>query len=389
MRLRIATFNVENLAARQSFGPKLRPDTEPALSLFDVQEPRTRETVQRSIAVALEDDKRELSALAIAETRADLLVLQEVDNLGVLQPFFANYVHRLSDLRYGHFRLIDGNDKRGIDVAFAARADLFDNKRQVRAVSHQAKTFGELGVFSEAVAASGIAADGRVFGRDCLEVTLDLGTAELVLFICHFKAIADREDGRGLTRPLRDAEALAVKRIVLDRFGERWREANWIVAGDLNDFVERIGPEGEAVRANPGCLDPLLDDFAVNPVADLPPHERWTFYYREPAEGERPIEEQHTQLDYLLLSPALAAANPHPRIEILRRGLPYRVPLDPRHPDRSIAYLATRGDRYPRVGWDRPKASDHCPLVMEIDVPERDSGGASGDETVEAPARHG
>ena len=371
MRLRIATFNVENLASRHSFGPKERPETEPALSLFDVPEPATRETVQRSVAVALEDDKRELSALAIAETRADILVLQEVDNLGVLQPFFANYVHRLSDLRYGHYRLIDGNDPRGIDVAFAARLDLFENKRQVKAVSHHDKTFGQLGVFTEEIASCGVAPDDPVFNRDCLEVTLDFGRAELVLYLCHFKAIADREDGRRLTRPLRQAEAQAVRRIVQDRFGEGWREANWIVAGDLNDFVERIGCGGEVQRANPGGLDPLLDDFAVNPVASLPQHERWTFYYRQPAERDRVLEEQHTQLDYLLLSPALAAANPRPIVEIIRRGLPYRVPLDPRHPDRSIPYLSTRADRYPRVGWDRPKASDHCPLVMEIDLPER------------------
>jgi hypothetical protein len=162
-----------------------------------------------------------------------------------------------------------------------------------------------------------------------------------------------------------------VKRIVRDRFGEGWREANWIVAGDLNDFVERIRPGGEVERANPGGIDPLLENFAWNPVGVLPPHERWTCFFRQLAEGERPHEEQHTQLDYLLLSPGLAAANPKPQVELLRRGLPYRVPLDPRHPDRSIGYLATRADRYPRVGWDRPKASDHCPLVIGIDIPER------------------
>src|SRR5215213_9684409 len=149
MRLRIATFNVENLASRHSFGPKERPETGPALSLFDVPEPGARETVQRSVAVALEDDKRELSALAIAEAPADLLVLQEVDNLGVLQPFFANYVHRLSDLRYGHHRLIDGNDPRGIDVAFAARLDLFENKRQVQVRSHQRRSFCEVAANTE------------------------------------------------------------------------------------------------------------------------------------------------------------------------------------------------------------------------------------------------
>ena len=372
MRLRIATFNVENLASRHSFGPKQRPETGPALSLFDVPEAEARETVQRSVAVALEDDKRELSALAIAETQADLLVLQEVDNLGVLQPFFANYVHRLSDLRYGHFRLVEGNDPRGIDVAFAARLDLFDNKRQVKAISHHEKTFARLGLFGDDVAACGVRPDDLVFNRDCLEVILDLGTADLVLYICHFRAISDEDDGRRLSRPLREAEARAVKRIVQDRFGEGWRDANWIVTGDLNDFVERIRAGGDVERANPGAVDPLLDDFAVNPVAALPPHERWTFFYRQPPEGGQPAEEQHIQLDYVLLSPALAAANPHAKPEIVRRGLPYRVPLDPRHPDRSIPYLATRADRYPRVGWDRPKASDHCPLVIEIEIPERD-----------------
>jgi endonuclease/exonuclease/phosphatase family metal-dependent hydrolase len=371
MRLRIATFNVENLASRHSFGPKERPETGPVLSLFDVPEQEARETVQRSVAVALEDDKRELCALALAETRADLLVLQEVDNLGVMQPFFANYVHRLSDLRYGHFRLIDGNDPRGIDVAFAARQDLFENKKQVKAVSHHEKTFGELEVFTEELAQFGITPDDLVFNRDCLEILLDFGSAELVLYICHFKAIAERPDGRRLTRPIRQAEARAVKRIVRDRFGEGWRDANWIVAGDLNDFVERIRPGGAVERANPGGIDPLLDDFAVNPIMALPPHERWTCFFRQLPEGDQLLEEQHTQLDYLLLSPALAAANPHPQVEILRRGLPYCVPLDPRHPDRSIGYLATRADRYPRVGWDRPKASDHCPLVVAIDLPDR------------------
>jgi endonuclease/exonuclease/phosphatase family metal-dependent hydrolase len=371
MRLRVCTFNVENLAARQSFGPKARPETGPALSLFDVQEPDKREVVQQSVAVALEDDKRELCALAIAEARADLLILQEVDNLGVMQPFFANYVHRLADVTYGHFRLIDGNDPRGIDVAFAARLSLFDTKQKVTARSHHERTFGELGVYTEDLAAFRIKPEDLVFNRDCLEVTLDLNGTELVLYICHFKAIADREDGRRLTRPIRQAEAGAVRRIIEERFGEGWREANWIIAGDLNDFRERIRPGGVAEPALPSGLDALFEDFAVNPLDALPPAERWTFYFRQADRDGAGIDEQHIQLDYILLSPALAAANPSPKVELVRRGLPYRVPLDPADPDRSIGRLATRADRYPRVGWDRPKASDHCALVVEIEIPEK------------------
>jgi endonuclease/exonuclease/phosphatase family metal-dependent hydrolase len=371
MRLRIATFNVENLAARNSYGPRERPETAPALSLFDFAEADTRESVEASVAVAVEDDKRELTALAVAETRADILALQEIDNLGVLQAFFANYVHRMSDIRYGHFKLVHGNDPRGIDVAFAARKSLLDDKA-VTVRSHHEATFGELDCLSDELAECGIKAEDIVFNRDCLEVSLDFGETELTLYLCHLKAMSVVKPGRqNLSLPIRRAEANAIRRIVRNRFGERWREANWIIAGDFNDFRERIRPGAEAVSARPSTIDSLFEDFAVNPVDALPPGERWTYFHRDQIDGTEEWVEEHVQLDYLLLSPALAAANPMPKVEILRRGLPYRVPLDPAAPDRSIGYLGSRSDRYPRTGWDRPKASDHCPVVVEIDVPPR------------------
>jgi endonuclease/exonuclease/phosphatase family metal-dependent hydrolase len=368
MRLRVATFNVENLAARSSYGPRQRPDTAPALSLFHFPESEDRENVERSVAVALEDDKRELTALAIAETRADILALQEVDNLDVLTAFFSNYVHRVSDLRYEHFKLVHGNDQRGIDVAFCMRKGLAAADA-LTFRSHKEASFGALDLYSDDLEDFGIRPDDRVFNRDCLEATIDFGGRELTLFIGHFKAMADYQEERAGTLALRRAEASAVRRIVERRFGEAWRSADWIVAGDLNDFRERITLGGEVQPVRPSGLDGLLKDFAVNPLADLPPGERWTYLYRDLIEPDEVLIEEHVQLDYILLSPALAAANPGVRAEVLRRGLPYRVPLDPAAPDRSIAYLATRGDRYPRVGWDRPKASDHCPVVVEIALP--------------------
>ncbi len=368
MRLRIATFNVENLAARSSYGPRQRPDTAPALSLFHFAEPEDRENIERSIAVALEDDKRELTALAIAETRADILALQEIDNLDVLTAFFSNYVHRVSDLRYEHFKLVHGNDRRGIDVAFVMRKGLAEADA-LTFRSHHEKTFGELDLYSDELDEFGIRPGDRVFNRDCLEVSIAFESRKLTLFISHFKAMAEYQEERAGTLTLRQAEANAVRRIIERRFGEGWRATNWIVAGDLNDFQERISLGGAVQRIQPSGLDSLIGDFAVNPVKGLPPGERWTYPYRDLVEPEAVLLEEHVQLDYILLSPALAAANPNVRAEILRKGLPYRVPLAPAAPDRSIAYLSTRGDRYPRVGWDRPKASDHCPVVVEIDVP--------------------
>lgn len=369
MRLRIATFNVENLASRHQVGPRARPETAPALSLFDFAQDTARERAEQAVALTIEDEKRQLTALAIAETRADIVCLQEVDNLGVLQPFVANYVHEYADIRYGHLKLIDGNDPRGIDVAFMARRDLVAEKKGVKVRSYHEATYEELGVLSPDLEPFEIGPDDLVFNRDCLEVNLDLRDRQLTVFLLHLKSMGNgSEDGRDATRAIRVAEAQAVRRIVQDRFGEGWREANWIIAGDLNDYRVRILPTGVIEPATPSGIDCLFEDFAVDALAGVPPTERWTYFHRALL-SDGSCTEEHVQLDYILLSPALAAANPEPHVEIIRRGLPYRVPLDAAHLDRTIGHLSTSADRYPRVGWSRPKASDHCPVVVEIDIP--------------------
>lgn len=367
MRLRIATFNVENLVSRNVYGPKERPQIQAPLSLFDFADPEFRAAVQAATAVALEDDERQATALAIAETRADILCLQEVDSLGVLAPFLKHYVHAAGDLRYGHMRLVPGNDPRGIDVAFCARRGLVADEAAITARSWSAATYEELGVHSPEIAELGIAPDQRVFNRDCLEVDVDLGDRGLTLFICHLKSTG--YGPRSSSPALRAAEARAVRAIVERRFGAGWREALWIVAGDFNDGPLRIRADGGLVENEAWGGAALTEDFAIDPVRGLVETQRWTYHFRDVGE-EGVVADEHVQLDHVLLSPALAAANPAPSVEIIRRGLPYRVPLDPAHPDRSIGYLSTRNDRYPRIGWDRPRASDHCPLVVEIDVPK-------------------
>jgi endonuclease/exonuclease/phosphatase family metal-dependent hydrolase len=369
MRVRIGTFNIENLVSRNRFGPTVRPDTGPALSLFDFPSPEDRQHIERSIAVALEDDKRQMTALAIAEGRADIWALQEVDNLGVLQAFFANYVHRLSDIRYGHFRLVHGNDRRGIDVACVLRHDIAADTA-IRTRSNGEATFEALDVYEDELISFGITPQNRVFTRDCLEVDLGWGDRSLTMFITHLKSMSGwSDDGRPATTPIRRAEARAIRHLVERRFGPAWRDASWMIIGDLNDYRERILAGADVERSESSSLDVLLDGFAVNPLDALPPDRRWTHFHRAWSEPQARLIEEHVQLDYLLLSPALASANPAPPIEIIRRGLPYRVPLDPAERDRSIAFLSTRGDRYPRIGWDRPKASDHCPVIIELTIP--------------------
>lgn len=375
MRIRLGTFNVENLVMRHAFAPPgrgdfaNRGDSDAAMSLFHFPRPGEREAVERSLAVMLEDDKRQATALAIAEGNADIWLLQEVDSLASLQAFFANYVHRVADHRYGHFTLVEGNDRRGIDVGFTMRRDLAASQAMT-VHSHAQATFHDLGVYDDDLAAMGRKTHDRVFQRDCLEIEIDFGKTTLTIFGCHFKSMNNgKENGREATLPLRRAEAKAVRRIIQQRFGAGWREANWVIAGDLNGYRHGIGPEALQVDEGPSGIETLTDNFAHDVMLGLAPHERWTHFRRWWSDMEGRLLERHMPLDAILLSPALAAANLHVQVDLVRRGLPYRAPLDPRASDRSIAALATTTDRYPRIGWDRPKASDHCPMVAVLNLP--------------------
>jgi endonuclease/exonuclease/phosphatase family metal-dependent hydrolase len=160
----------------------------------------------------------------------------------------------------------------------------------------------------------------------------------LPVFVCHFKSMGD---DRAKTRPWRECEATAVRRIIERHFPDP-AAADWVIAGDLNDYTETDGsPDPDH------ALAPLLaDGFAVDVVKRIAdPRQRWTHYF--------PADDSYRQLDYLLLSPALARRNAEAVPTILRGGLPYRAER-------------YQGARYPRIGWDRPKASDHCPIVVEL-----------------------
>jgi endonuclease/exonuclease/phosphatase family metal-dependent hydrolase len=381
-RVRVATFNVENLFSRPEFADRAGEDALIGTYRFtDAEEGRL---ARRIVEAAASDDKRQLTAHAIAEARADVVALQEVDDRDALELFHDRYLDRHFEAERGRQRrayvraeraagrrperrvlermaaaraypwrvLVEGNDGRGIDVGLLSRLP-------VGVRSHAHRSFEELGVWSDALekyrekidgVERRLEPSGRVFRRDCLEVDLHIAGRALTLFICHFKSMSG---GRERTRPLRLAEAAAVKRIVSERFGAATPSANWIICGDLNDYYEIDGDRDlvslETGHDSPSALSTLLEDWvAVDIGARLPAEERWTSYYGR--------EDAYTCLDYLLLSPALAAANPGARPEIIRTGQPYR---------------ATRygGPRHPRVGWDRPKASDHCPVVVELALP--------------------
>lgn len=369
MPLRLGTFNIENLMTRFDFsGWRNRFRQDRVLQLYDISDKAVYERLEQARLIAETDDTRQMSALAVADADADILCLQEVDNMAALEAFEYGYLYRMAGNGYRQKYLVEGNDGRGIDVAVLMREETRGGDRiEVLDVhSHATLTYRDLDLFNEQLARNN-EPDDRIFRRDCLELSLRIGGKPLSLYVVHFKSMGtarDGTDGRTGTMPVRRAEARAVRHLVEQRHGkDQTAPANFAICGDMNDYQEKvqvIGSRREGYRFEPrreeeSALDIFSHDgFAQNPVERRDVMDRWTLYH---ARG--PAEQHLCQLDYIWLSPALAAHNPDSVPDIIRGGQPYRTVFPP----------GQQVERYPRIGWDRPKASDHCPLVVELELP--------------------
>lgn len=368
MSLRIATFNVENLMSRfdfSGFRNELRQDR--SLKLFDIKNEAEYRRLEQARAIAHTDDTRQLTALAIAETGADILCLQEVDNLDALKAFEYGYLFKMIGRGYRNKYMVDGNDGRGIDVAVMMREETRDGQPIVFEAmqSHAHLTYDDLGLFDDAIAETNRPRD-RIFRRDCLEIDVTVGGRPLTVYIVHFKSMGsprDGMDGRTATMAVREAEARAVRRIIEERFGiGKTAGKRWVICGDMNDYQERVIISGdringyvfEPVREAESAVDVFTSDgFAENAVQRRDVLDRWTLFHTR-----GPDERHLCQLDYIMLSPSLAERNASRIPDIIRAGQPFRTIF----PDGQAP------ERYPRTGWDRPKASDHCPVAIALDM---------------------
>lgn len=304
-KVRIATFNVENLFARYKFKSKI--DT--AKAVVDGWNADGRKFTIH------DDDSKRITASAIKAIKADVIALQEVENLDTLKRFRNRYLG--GSKAYPHVISIDGNDPRQIDVAVLSKLPLV----HVRSYQH-------------------LRASPRsyVFSRDCMEVDVQV-TADttVTLFVNHLLSMMK---GRRESHARRRSQAKKVVDIVKQRFGNHPGNRSFIILGDMNDYPE-TDSEGQS------ALTPLLRwSEVVNVVERLPASEQWTHYYKR--------HKAYRQLDYLFLSRSLAAASPD-KPEIERRGLPTRAER-------------VKVKRFKGVGKNKPKASDHCPVVMELHI---------------------
>jgi endonuclease/exonuclease/phosphatase family metal-dependent hydrolase len=294
--VRIATFNAENLFARYRFNDGLRPTADDGFTVNDL-----------AFRIHDEESKR-ITARAIRAVNADVLCLQEVENLLVLDRFNSYF---LGGMKYAHRAVIDCFDPRQIDVAVLSRHPI------VALRSHREER--------------NKAGTSFLFSRDCLEIEIDVGGRRLTLYANHFKSMME---GREATRARRQEQAERVAEIVDARWKKTAYKGNFVVLGDLNDY-----PEGKT-----GLAALLRHKGLVNVLARLPEPERWTHYW---AGGN-----EYHQLDYLLLSAGLAKANAGAPF-VMRRGLPWRA-------------QQVTDERLDGVGENEPKASDHAPLYMDV-----------------------
>jgi predicted extracellular nuclease len=305
--LRVATFNVENLFARWRFKANIDPS-----------EANTRGwVVDQTKFEELGVDDKAITGAAVREIRADVLGFQEVENIDTLKHFRAR---SLGGRRaYPYVAGVDGNDPRLIDVALLSKRPI----SRIRSWQHLMDP---------------VTATATLYSRDCLEVDIEVSDQmTLTVFVNHFKSMLE---GRAATHDKRERQSHAVRERVVERFGAQAGDDPFIVLGDFNDYL------GTDAEGPPGISELAEWEQVVNVVERLPEVERWTHYFKG--------GDEYRQLDYLLLSKSLAEANPGAP-EIMRKGQPLR---------------ATRytGERFTGIGLDRPKASDHCPVVMELDV---------------------
>ncbi|TJV09621.1 MAG: endonuclease, partial [Mesorhizobium sp.] len=116
---------------------------------------------------------------------ADIICMQEVDNIEALKAFEHGYLFRMVGHGYRQKYTTAGNDSRGIDVAVMMRNETAQGQpiEFVRMTSHAYVTFEQFGLHTPELAAFGHQANQRIFRRDCLEIDLTVGGVPLTLYL--------------------------------------------------------------------------------------------------------------------------------------------------------------------------------------------------------------
>lgn len=209
----------------------------------------------------------------IAEVSPDILVCVEVESRPTAMRFNEQVLKAEFHQEYPHVMVIDGNDMRGIDVGVLSRFPI----NGIRSHVDDRSPGGE-----------------RTFSRDCPEYVIQLSDDKSIVVIPnHFKS--KRGGDSPAVRARRRAQASAASAIA-KRAQSISRHV--LLAGDLNDT-----PDSDTIA-------PLLMDG----FADVMSHRS----YPKDRPGTYSTGTARNKIDYLIMSPALKAALRQTGIE--RRG---------------------------------------------------------------------
>jgi endonuclease/exonuclease/phosphatase family metal-dependent hydrolase len=189
----VATFNVENL--------------------FDLIDPHPSSPARPT----LDEYRLKLTKIAeaiVAMGAPDIIGLQEVENIDILEDLVEQ--EQIAEFGYVPY-LIEGDDSRGIDVAYLVRSD---------------------GITVEGV--NSYPGPNSLTVRHPLvlsaTVHLESGDQSVILLNNHFLALSA---GEAATEPTRNAQAAWNVELV-QRFQESNPDAAVIVMGDLNSFYDKL-----------------------------------------------------------------------------------------------------------------------------------------------------
>jgi endonuclease/exonuclease/phosphatase family metal-dependent hydrolase len=244
-RFRIASYNVLNLFDKID-DPDKRDEGTPAKSTES----------QAALAEVIES------------SQADVIALQEVENLEILTQF--RNENGLKD-NYPHVVLVEGNDGRGIDVA------LFSKHPISNVESHKDEVFPVKGQ-----------AD-RGFLRDLLQADIEIPNYGPVrFFLNHF---ASKRGGKRAD-DMRAAEAKAAREII-KRETKDFPSQRFVMLGDFNDTPDSESLEILKQTDKDGWG--LIDAFRKEPD---------TVSY--PTEERTAKKWGYKRIDHILMSPELA-----------------------------------------------------------------------------------
>ncbi len=306
----------------------LRVGTYNLLNLFEkvgdhVPDPaRPGRLLKVSAAVAKEESQRREQARAILESGLDIVSVEEVENIQALEDFSRRYLG-------GAYRalLIEGNDERGIDIAFLVKKDLpFELEHR----THK----GE--VWRDPI----LGRETPLFSRDLPALVLRApGAAKpfLVLLGVHFKSKRDRP-GDPHSETLRRAQVAGAARIVERYRAEFGDGVPLMLAGDFNGDLNAED-----------AFAPLWKEAGLSNSLELgetpvPLRERVTHTFHP-----KGASAHLAQMDGILVSRGLRG--------LVRRSEVYR-------------YRDSRGivKPIPRTYAERSlNPSDHFPLFLELD----------------------